>query len=319
MTDNVINIVMASSNEYAVHCGTLMISILKNSLPNEFFHFYILETNICDENKRLLEKIQTEASKIDFIRLDKDIFSAAHFTKKYSSMPQVTVQTFYKYLIPILLKDIDRVLYMDVDTLVFNSLSSFYNTDFKDNYAAVVSNYDCYKGEDLGLNEYFNAGVVLFNLKKCREENITDQLFKNHIELFDAGKLKFVDQCVLNYTFRGQVVWCDMKYNVGTQWVKKHERVCKNAVKNAVITHFTTVKKPWDLFFAHPYAEKYFEYLQLSPFNTERKGLMSKYKNHKKNKIKKKIKTMMNFVKSYFLFPWYIYKMYQMLKEKGVN
>lgn len=320
MATKTMNIVMSSSDEYSVHCGTLIISILNNSLSDEEFNFYILETNISEDNKNKLRKLtEIKPFNINFIKVDGELFKEEYFTKEYSYMPQVKVQTFYKYLLPELLKNIDKVLYLDVDTLVFNSLTELYNTDLNGKYAAVVENNDSYSAiNKVEAKNYFNAGVILYNLKKCREDNITEKLFKNHITLFEADKLRYVDQCVLNYTFNGKIIVLDLKYNVGTQWIKNKSKVCKEAIKNTVIAHFTTPCKPWDLGFLHPYAKEYFSFLKYSSFENEKKDLFRKYKKYKLKQYLKPIKIIFSFVKSYLLFPWYVYKTYKLV-QKGLN
>lgn len=323
MTTKIMNIVMSSSDEYSIHCGTLIISILKNSLPDEIFNFYILETDITEENKKKLNKLcYIKPFNINFIRLNKELFKEEYFTKEYSYMPQVKVQTFYKYLIPKILKDIDKVLYLDVDTLVLASISEFYNTDLEDKYAAVVENNDSYSAiNKVGVKNYFNAGVILYNLKKCRKDNITEKLFQNHVELFKQEKLRYVDQCVLNYTFNDNIVIANLKFNVGTQWIKQQNKECQNAIKNAVIAHFTTPRKPWDMLFTHPCAEKYFYYLPFSTFEKQKNKLLHSYKKYKLKKffksVLKPVKLIYSFVMAYLLFPWYVYKTYKLVKAKG--
>ena len=321
VSTNVINIVMSSSDEYSIHCGTLIISILKNSLPDEKFNFYIFETNISEENKNNLRQLTTiKPFSINFIRIDKSIFNNEYFTKEYSYMPQVKVQTFYKYLIPKLLNNIDKVLYLDVDTLVLGSLSELYNIDLTGKYAAAVENNDSYSAiNKVGTKHYFNAGVILYNLKKCREDNIMEKLFNNHIFLFKQDKLRYVDQCVLNYTFNDNIVIADLKFNVGTQWVNNKSKICKEAVRKAVIVHFTTPRKPWDLVFIHPHAEKYFYYLQYSTFKLQKQALLHSYKKYKIKKNLQILKLIYSFIKSYFLFPWYVYKTYKLVKKRLKN
>lgn len=315
-----INIVMCSSDEYSVHCGTLIISILKNSKKDECFDFYIFESNISLSNKNKLNQIKRiKHFNIEFIKIDINLFNDECFTKRYSHLPQIQSQTFYKYLIPERLSNIDKVLYLDIDTLVLKSLSDLYNTDLTEKYAAVVKNNDTYASiNKINIVNYFNAGVILYNLKKCREDNISKKLFQNHITLFKANKLQFVDQCVFNYTFQENVVLLDLKFNVGTQWVKNKDEKSIKALKNPAIVHFTTHLKPWDIFFYHPYSELYFHYLKFSPFKEQKKEIFKLYKKHKNKKYEKHykvIKKIYSFIKSYFLFPWYVYKTYKLIKE----
>ena len=284
MSTNVINIVMSSSDEYSVHCGTLIISILKNSLPEETFHFYIIESGISEKHKKNLRQLtKIRPFDIDFLKIDSEFFNKPCYTKKYEDIPQITTQTFYKYLIPDLLKCIDKVLYLDIDTLVLGSISEFYNIDLGDNYVAAVLDA-CYNCENLmqlirqniDVENYFNAGVILFNLKKCREDNITSKLLETHIKLFNENRIIFADQCVLNYTFNNKTILSNLKYNVGFKWMNVDEEYIK-ALQKPVIVHFTTYRKPWIFNFKHPFAKEYFKYLRYSSFQEARRLLILYY------------------------------------------
>lgn len=72
--------------------------------------------------------------------------------------------------------DVDRVLYLDCDTLCNGSLHDFYNLNFGDNYAAGV--IDCLSEAYYDLfdmdktSRYCNSGMLLFNIKKWREDNM---------------------------------------------------------------------------------------------------------------------------------------------------
>ena len=318
MTTNIMNIVMTSSDEYSIHCGTLIISILKNSLPDEKFNFFILESNISETHKnKLRELARIKPFNIQFIKVDESIFNNPSYAIDIKRMPGFTIQTFYKYLIADLLKDINRVLYMDVDIIVRCSLKDLYNTDLGENYIAA--------SEDLGwpdsisllkkkldVENYFNAGVVLYDLKKCRENKIFQQLLQNHINLFNSNKITYLDQCVLNYTFNNKVKLIDKRYNV--IWAKAHAEL-KKALKKPYIVHYTSLRKPWNMSFQHKYAREYFKYLKYSTF-TEAKGLICAYKKHYFKKFTRTLKTIFDFVKSYFLFPWYVYKTYKLVKKR---
>lgn len=82
----------------------------------------------------------------------------------------------YRLLLPELLPDLDRVLALDADTLVLQSLLPLYERDLGDNLLAAVTQpvpIEHRRGRlDLDVGQpYFNAGVMLMNLAAMREEN----------------------------------------------------------------------------------------------------------------------------------------------------
>lgn len=82
----------------------------------------------------------------------------------------------------------DKVLYLDDDILINGDLSELFETDLKNTYAVVVRSIDAelfidwrksHENDNLNVEKYFNSGVMLLNLKKIREKQITtNQLYK---------------------------------------------------------------------------------------------------------------------------------------------
>ena len=75
--------------------------------------------------------------------------------------------------------NIDRILYLDSDTVVINKLNELYNMNFEDNYfiAATHIGKAVHKFNEmrLGIKQdepYINTGVLLINLKELRKINI---------------------------------------------------------------------------------------------------------------------------------------------------
>ncbi|MCM1338111.1 MAG: glycosyltransferase family 8 protein [Muribaculaceae bacterium] len=276
------NIVLCSSDEYSVHCGTLMISILKNARLEDKFSFYIIESDISEEHKEKLRQLTAiKPFDIHFIKVDNSIFNNSSFAIDVNELPGIVVQTFYRYFVADVLKDIDRVLYLDIDILVRGSLRELYNTDLGENLIAAAPDFGMPRTvarikEKLGLNDYFNSGVMLYDLKKCREAGIHLQLFKNHAKMYEENLITFADQCVLNYTFKNCVKMVGKKYNA--MFCKRHNKSYKEAYENPVIVHFTTGRKPWNMYLQHRYANEYFRYLEYSPFE-EAHELLKDYNN----------------------------------------
>ena len=75
-----------------------------------------------------------------------------------------TQATYYRILIPIL-TNIDRILYLDADTLVLKDLTEMYEVEFNDNYVLGTLDYLTSGIDYLGIKskKYINAGVLLLN------------------------------------------------------------------------------------------------------------------------------------------------------------
>lgn len=121
-----------------------------------------------------------------------------------------------------LLPDVDWCLYLDCDVLYFASVEEHFSYGDSDVYACVVQEEsaktrmeECkwiseHCGIDVKNENYFNSGVVLFNLKKMREDGIPEKL----IQFFrDHPNVPSPDQDALNATFRGKVKMIPSKFD----------------------------------------------------------------------------------------------------------
>ena len=267
------NIVFSCDKNYLKYLKVAIFSILKNAKKTSNFNFKIISNDLSNEDIENIQKLtQIKDFNIELICINKEMFSDFPL----GGISKMAVQTYFKYIIPQLLKNEKLALYLDVDVLIREDLEEFYNTAFDDKLAVVVG--DFYKRiveleNFLGVEYYFNAGVMLLNLEKMRNQNITKQLFENTILLKNANKLTFHDQCVFNYTLNRKVEFVSPKYNAQlglfqTIFQKMYAKeVLDEGIKNPSIVHFTTEKKPWLDNCPHPFATEYLLYMsQLNKF-----------------------------------------------------
>ena len=121
--------------------------------------------------------------------------------------------------LPKILKE-DKVLYLDIDTLVLGNLDELWNTDMTD-YAIMAWPED--RDDDLIMDwcmpprkkmkqsKYVNSGVVLFNLKFIRENHVDDKWFS----LLKEVELPLPDQDAINLACDGYIKYLDTIYNFG--------------------------------------------------------------------------------------------------------
>jgi lipopolysaccharide biosynthesis glycosyltransferase len=104
--------------------------------------------------------------------------------------------------------------------------------------------------------KYFNAGVMLLNLKAWRENNLSRNLILTAKKYMD--KLLWWDQDVLNiYLFDK---WQQFPSGYNEKGITKRLNVMP------VIIHYAGNSKPWHYLNNHPYKELYWKYLRLSSF-----------------------------------------------------
>lgn len=118
----------------------------------------------------------------------------------------LTVETYYRLFISdILPSDIDKVLWLDCDIIVAGDLKELWNEGISDSAVGVVPDFENNNVRVMNRLKYdaaygyFNAGVLLINLKYWRRENIIP-IFTNYIS-DHYENLYYHDQDVLNYVF----------------------------------------------------------------------------------------------------------------------
>lgn len=134
-----------------------------------------------------------------------------------------TWMSLMRLLLPDLV-DCERILYLDVDTIVCEDLSMLWDLYMGDRWwAAVEESAGWWK--PFGM-PYFNAGVSLFNLEQMRKENIVQRF----VEDLNTNKYRFPDQDVLNrYAVPNKVIPLPTRYN---------EAFCTGYTDNPAIVHY---------------------------------------------------------------------------------
>lgn len=204
------------------------------------------------------------------------ISSSADFTIIYQNIDSLAsaVHTpardhiyYAKCLFPVLFKQYTKLLYLDVDMVFYQKgIEDLWNTDITDYYLGACidptwqycPNYR-FDVDNTKTKNYFNAGMMLFNLERIREEGKAEELqhWCLHWNLNELACNCF-DQTLLNYILRDKVKILDFKYNNSllsclgiaknayAQYLKEvgYDNP-KDSLYDAVILHFCGANKPW--------------------------------------------------------------------------
>lgn len=137
----------------------------------------------------------------------------------------------------------EKILYLDSDTMVYNSLEELFTMNEIDDY--VLGIVIDKMGKFWIRKDYFNSGVLFINLKKAREVNFFEEVF----DLVKTKHFLFLDQSALNAVAKkhGYALYLDGKYNEQ-----------RNVKKDTVIKHFCKGIK-WTPFF-HVYNIKQWQF-----------------------------------------------------------
>src|SRR3989442_9584076 len=105
----------------------------------------------------------------------------------------------YRLFLPELLPEVDRILYLDIDTIVADSLTPLLELDLSSFYVGAVTNVfqpnHVRRPAALGLagpEVYFNSGVLLFNLGEMRRADTSAACRSYAME--NAERIEWPDQ-----------------------------------------------------------------------------------------------------------------------------
>lgn len=250
------HICFCCDDNYAKYMAVTITSILKNSLEEESFTFHIIETNISDDSKnKIISLKRIKDFNIFFYRIEEN---------KYNN-----IANYLRLYIPELIKE-DKVLYLDCDIIVNNSLKELFEIDIDNYYVCAVR--DLYVDIDIDhkflLNfykeqVYFNSGVILINNYLCIRDNISNTFFSVFKE--KRSILRYVDQDILNYVFKDKVKIIDKKWNFYP--FRDYNFKYTNPTKEeAIIVHFVG-HKPWNANTDKTYfIDDYWYYYQYTPW-----------------------------------------------------
>lgn len=259
-----INICFSSDNNYAIHLAVSMVSILKNLKKEEEVSFYILDGGISDENKNKIANLKKiKKFNIEYFKIDESRFDNCHMENCH-----ISIQTYYRFIIPEIFPNIDKILYLDCDIIVKQSLAPLYNEDISSYWIAGVEDIGYYFHRRLLKREtqtfYVNAGVLLINISKWRTDNITDLLFDFTYK--NTTKLIHMDQDVINMCLNSKSKPLPLKWNVQDSFYDNYTKLnhpkkkCIKEAKNDIgIIHYTGKAKPWNDDTVH-LAGEYYKY-----------------------------------------------------------
>lgn len=261
--DNQINICLACDDNYAKYAGVVIASIMKNSESDEILNFYILDGGISDDNKSKFNELKTiKNCNIEFVQIDESMFEDY---KKVATHKYISIATYYRLRLATLLPNIKRIVYFDCDMVINASLKELFYTELGDNVIAGVKDINKRMLEQ--NPNYINAGMVLFDLEKIREENIEQKFYDYTNEHFET--IKVGDQEIINEVLKNRIKIVDDNWNVQSSNFTNRS----SYTSNPKVIHYVAKKKPWHYGSFSYHRDYYFKYLQLTSWKLSKKEL----------------------------------------------
>ena len=262
--NKVINIVFNTDLAYTEYTKVAIKSAIMNKNPKSVYKINILCVDLPQKKMEEFDAFKTKNVDIKTIPLKLETISKIG---NYPMEHYVTRADLFKFLMPDIFPNLNKILYIDGDTLILKDLSSLYNTNIKKFYIAAVKRYDfnikwVKKDDDkwdLQKEYTYNCGVLLYNLKKWRKDNIKQKLIeaKNKDKIRDlvtqrsfneVMPLDKIKQISPIYNTVGRMTEQDF---IIRDFKTTYKPYCdemesmQDLLKETVIIHWAGRRKPW--------------------------------------------------------------------------
>ena len=255
---NYINVSYAFDGNYHYIAHVSMKSIMLSQEKTTFINFYMLVSNINDEQKEVINKICLEHENCKIIYIDMgDQFKELYIPK--DNMAVWSTANFYRVKLQDLLPNEHKILYLDTDTLIYKDLTKLYNYNITGKYYVGMPEYKDiyyflqYKEK---FKNFINTGVVLCNLDELRKLNFTNK-FAEFFNKYNK-KIKFPVNDATNIITHEKNGYFEPEYVVigfcNEKEIHKYYKrmslkidVTKviNAYNDPYVYHLITKVKPW--------------------------------------------------------------------------
>ncbi|SMP82001.1 glycosyltransferase family 8 protein [Noviherbaspirillum suwonense] len=254
------HILMCGDAGYFQHIAACLVSLLESNKGIQF-SVVVAATRSSEESNRKLQGSLRRYKNIDLrvVHFDPSCLAGLPLTTAYPS--EIYVRFWVEHYFA---EDVDRVIYLDGDTVITGSIEPLLALDMGENVLAAVQIPGSDRPQRFGYDPkfgYFNSGVMVLNLPQWRAINAKELLVTKAYSM--TGKLNDPDQDVLNICFHDRYVRLDYVWNAISPFFKEmnHLALTKTEIARVVrdvrIVHFNGGAKPWHYLCFHPYAKEY--------------------------------------------------------------
>lgn len=284
-------VVCATDDRYIMPLAVTLYSAAQNLRAGRQIKLFLLDGGVTQHNKSMLkDSLANLPIQFQWIKFDSNAL------RQFNVSHHISHTAYFRLLLAdVLPKSVDKVIYLDCDLLVRGDLLELWELPVEsvDLWAArdIACPYvDAQKGnanakksnpylavyrpipnyQELGIDSsapYFNSGVLVINLERWRQKQLSRQLLACLKE--NERHVWCWDQYALNVVLHGHWKSLPMQWNMGTHVYEypsiKHSPIdaeeFERMANDPKIVHFTTEWKPWHFGIEHKYREAFFEAL----------------------------------------------------------
>jgi len=276
------NVVYASNEGYVRHLATSMVSLFDRNREMDEIVVYVLSVGISAESQDRLQQLAVQYGRsLNLIELNdiRSRFSYEIDTRGFdiSAMGRL----FIGVLLP---ESVERVIYLDCDTVVVQSLKKLWELNLRGHMLSAVMEPTIYEvvKEEIGLSAqdpYYNSGVLLIDLQMWRQSQAQRRL----LDFYEAkgGSLFACDQDTINGALKQEILPMSPRYNFFTNyryfsyenlvqhapWYRKVSKESFLAAKRRpAVIHYMGDERPWIAGNLNHYRRAYEKYLAQTPW-----------------------------------------------------
>lgn len=261
-----IHIVNAANEPYVPHTAAMLHSLFEAN-PRECFVVHFLHRGLAAGHvERLAALCRRHGATLAPVVVDRARLEGLPIQGRFPE------EAWYRVLLPQLLADVERAIWLDSDVLVLAPIRELWTLDLEGLPLAACPNAVLRSFADLvrhiGIEDrrrYFNTGVMLLDFERLRAERSEEAL--RQAAARHRRWIRFADQDVLNAVYHGRYKRLPLAWNVLAhahvnvpETIRVHGMAEYRAAMAAPkIVHFTglAAMKPWFYRCSHPARDEY--------------------------------------------------------------
>lgn len=267
-----IHLACATNAAYVPHVATMLKSLLLNSRRDRVHAYILIEQEVTPEQRSLLGAMANHhGAQVEYLEATSQLPAGLPTAEGY---PRVV---WLRILLPELLPEVERILYLDGDIVVVDDVMPLVTTSLSGNLVGAVTNayrygQEFYAALDLPAAEsYFNTGVLLMNLAAMRAEGTAQRI----ADAARKYKSRFPDQAALNPVLHRRRLRLPARFNVQGEFYYRSPKdlvldaqEVREAMQHPIVMHYTgpAIAKPWHRLCPHPRRELYALYRRQTPW-----------------------------------------------------
>ena len=271
----IIPIFFATDDNYAPFLGVAIQSLTEN-VSNEYVcKIHVLTTELSSFNRSAIRRSVKAPATVEFVDVSEQVKTIAH---RLHLRDYYTRATYYRFFIANLFPEYDKALYLDCDIVVNGDISQLYNTELGNKLVGAVQEEVMNRVDVFGKyveavmniprQNYFNAGVLVMNLKEFRRINIE----KEFIKLLETRKFEVTqDQDYLNVICYKKTVPIWLDWNKTPIYNPTYSRTA-----TPKLVHYKINWKPWH-YSGVMYGDYFWKYANRNPY---RRRITKTFKNY---------------------------------------